>query len=195
MCSLKCGRQRYGKPRCQPWSYFDHSAVGPWAALFIFSSADKHETKMKGVIYFQAIEEVYYDHLKNAHKVSQFKRLCEHVCDFLVFNLCRCPHIFFEYRWHLCFSPSFCLLPPTHASTRPSPLCSLSFHFFLNPQNDTHFLTQEPQPLADVQREDPRSGVLHGGSVPRGHAYLDGCYCHGCWRTHAFHGVADPHQK
>lgn len=30
--------------------------------------ADKHETKMKGVIYFQAIEEVYYDHLKNAHK-------------------------------------------------------------------------------------------------------------------------------
>ncbi|XP_069493286.1 pleckstrin homology-like domain family B member 2 isoform X2 [Ambystoma mexicanum] len=30
--------------------------------------ADKHETKLKGVIYFQAIEEVYYDHLKNAHK-------------------------------------------------------------------------------------------------------------------------------
>ncbi|CAM4729633.1 unnamed protein product [Leuciscus chuanchicus] len=30
--------------------------------------ADKHETKMKGVIYFQAIEEVYYDHVKNAHK-------------------------------------------------------------------------------------------------------------------------------
>lgn len=26
---------------------------------------------MKGVIYFQAIEEVYYDHLKNAHKVSR----------------------------------------------------------------------------------------------------------------------------
>ncbi|KAK1883131.1 Pleckstrin like domain family B member 2 [Dissostichus eleginoides] len=30
--------------------------------------SDKHETKIKGVIYFQAIEEVYYDHLKNAHK-------------------------------------------------------------------------------------------------------------------------------
>ncbi|XP_043366377.1 pleckstrin homology-like domain family B member 2 isoform X3 [Dermochelys coriacea] len=30
--------------------------------------ADKHETKLKGVIYFQAIEEVYYDHLKNAYK-------------------------------------------------------------------------------------------------------------------------------
>uniref|UniRef100_A0A2K5W695 Pleckstrin homology like domain family B member 2 n=1 Tax=Macaca fascicularis TaxID=9541 RepID=A0A2K5W695_MACFA len=30
--------------------------------------ADKHETKLKGVIYFQAIEEVYYDHLKNANK-------------------------------------------------------------------------------------------------------------------------------
>ena len=31
---------------------------------------DKHEAKLKGVIYFQAIEEVYYDHLKNAHKVG-----------------------------------------------------------------------------------------------------------------------------
>ncbi|XP_053268292.1 pleckstrin homology-like domain family B member 1 isoform X2 [Pleuronectes platessa] len=30
--------------------------------------ADKHEVKLKGVVYFQAIEEVYYDHLKNAHK-------------------------------------------------------------------------------------------------------------------------------
>ncbi|XP_019485266.1 PREDICTED: pleckstrin homology-like domain family B member 2 isoform X8 [Hipposideros armiger] len=32
--------------------------------------ADKHEAKLKGVIYFQAIEEVYYDHLKNANKVN-----------------------------------------------------------------------------------------------------------------------------
>ncbi|XP_060054366.1 pleckstrin homology-like domain family B member 2 isoform X4 [Erinaceus europaeus] len=30
--------------------------------------ADKHEAKLKGIIYFQAIEEVYYDHLKNANK-------------------------------------------------------------------------------------------------------------------------------
>ncbi|XP_060799742.1 pleckstrin homology-like domain family B member 1 isoform X3 [Neoarius graeffei] len=30
--------------------------------------ADKHETKLKGVIYFQAIEEVYYDHLRSATK-------------------------------------------------------------------------------------------------------------------------------
>ncbi|KAM9442326.1 pleckstrin homology-like domain family B member 1 isoform 7-T7 [Salvelinus alpinus] len=29
---------------------------------------DKHETKLKGVIYFQAIEEVYYDHLRIATK-------------------------------------------------------------------------------------------------------------------------------
>lgn len=34
------------------------------------SPTDKHEAKLKGVIYFQAIEEVYYDHLKNAHKVT-----------------------------------------------------------------------------------------------------------------------------
>ncbi|CAH6865424.1 Phldb1 [Phodopus roborovskii] len=32
---------------------------------------DKHETKLKGVIYFQAIEEVYYDHLRSAAKVRQ----------------------------------------------------------------------------------------------------------------------------
>ncbi|XP_012924084.1 pleckstrin homology-like domain family B member 3 [Heterocephalus glaber] len=30
--------------------------------------ADKEQTKLKGVIYFQAIEEVYYDHLRNASK-------------------------------------------------------------------------------------------------------------------------------
>ncbi|XP_047199350.1 pleckstrin homology-like domain family B member 1 isoform X6 [Hippoglossus stenolepis] len=30
--------------------------------------ADKHETKLKGLIYFQAIEEVYYDHLRSATK-------------------------------------------------------------------------------------------------------------------------------
>uniref|UniRef100_A0A3P8Z897 PH domain-containing protein n=1 Tax=Esox lucius TaxID=8010 RepID=A0A3P8Z897_ESOLU len=30
---------------------------------------DKHETKLKGIIYFQAIEEVYYDHLRSATKV------------------------------------------------------------------------------------------------------------------------------
>ena len=41
-------------------------------ATVIFS-ADKHEAKLKGVIYFQAIEEVYYDHLKNAHKVCCYK--------------------------------------------------------------------------------------------------------------------------
>ncbi|XP_034746714.1 pleckstrin homology-like domain family B member 1 isoform X6 [Etheostoma cragini] len=29
---------------------------------------DKHETKLKGLIYFQAIEEVYYDHLRSATK-------------------------------------------------------------------------------------------------------------------------------
>ncbi|XP_031734903.1 pleckstrin homology-like domain family B member 1 [Anarrhichthys ocellatus] len=32
------------------------------------SHTDKHESKLKGVIYFQAIEEVYYDHLRSATK-------------------------------------------------------------------------------------------------------------------------------
>lgn len=32
--------------------------------------ADCDERKLKGVIYFQAIEEVYYDHLRTATSVS-----------------------------------------------------------------------------------------------------------------------------
>lgn len=36
---------------------------------FFSLPTDKHETKLKGVIYFQAIEEVYYDHLRSATKV------------------------------------------------------------------------------------------------------------------------------
>lgn len=38
-------------------------------SLSLSLAADKHETKLKGVIYFQAIEEVYYDHLRSATKV------------------------------------------------------------------------------------------------------------------------------
>lgn len=38
--------------------------------FFFFHLSDKHETKLKGLIYFQAIEEVYYDHLRSATKVS-----------------------------------------------------------------------------------------------------------------------------
>lgn len=39
-------------------------------ALHVIYPSDKHETKLKGVIYFQAIEEVYYDHLRSATKVN-----------------------------------------------------------------------------------------------------------------------------
>lgn len=38
--------------------------------FFLLLLSDKHETKLKGLIYFQAIEEVYYDHLRSATKVS-----------------------------------------------------------------------------------------------------------------------------
>ncbi|XP_049983050.1 pleckstrin homology-like domain family B member 3 isoform X1 [Alexandromys fortis] len=44
------------------WFCFDRQAR--WLAYY----ADKEETKLKGVIYFQAIEEVYYDHLRCAFK-------------------------------------------------------------------------------------------------------------------------------
>lgn len=43
--------------------------------LVLISFADKHEAKLKGVIYFQAIEEVYYDHLRSAAKVKGQKGL------------------------------------------------------------------------------------------------------------------------
>ncbi|XP_034166502.1 pleckstrin homology-like domain family B member 1 isoform X12 [Pangasianodon hypophthalmus] len=46
--------------------------------------ADKHETKLKGVIYFQAIEEVYYDHLRSATKKGFFNlNLTSHISELL----------------------------------------------------------------------------------------------------------------
>lgn len=48
----------------------EEPSVSVFKNCSLFSIPDKHETKLKGVIYFQAIEEVYYDHLKNAYKVS-----------------------------------------------------------------------------------------------------------------------------
>ncbi|XP_053125995.1 pleckstrin homology-like domain family B member 1 isoform X11 [Hemicordylus capensis] len=45
---------------------------------------DKHETKLKGLIYFQAIEEVYFDHLRSAAKKGFFSlSLASHLADFL----------------------------------------------------------------------------------------------------------------
>lgn len=38
--------------------------------FFSLILSDKHESKLKGLIYFQAIEEVYYDHLRSATKVQ-----------------------------------------------------------------------------------------------------------------------------
>lgn len=41
-----------------------------WLCFSLPSLSDKEESKLKGVIYFQAIEEVYYDHLRCAFKVK-----------------------------------------------------------------------------------------------------------------------------
>ena len=46
----------------------DVTCLNIFISLFLFP--DKHETKLKGLIYFQAIEEVYYDHLRSAAKVN-----------------------------------------------------------------------------------------------------------------------------
>lgn len=130
---------------------------------------------------------------------TQSKSVYVHVCACLWFLACgiiyTCP-IFVEYCWHLfilCFSPSIHLFP-SHACVT-SPLSLLFSLISLSSQNHIHFRTREPQPFADLQCEDPRSGVLHGGSVAWGYAYLDGCYGYRCWRTHAFHGVTDPNRS
>lgn len=58
--------------------------------IIFFLLSDKHETKLKGLIYFQAIEEVYYDHLRSATKVTntlfslQFT-VQNFICDFIIF--------------------------------------------------------------------------------------------------------------
>lgn len=49
---------------------------GSFLSRSLVSLADKHETKLKGVIYFQAIEEVYYDHLRSAAKVRAQQGQC-----------------------------------------------------------------------------------------------------------------------
>lgn len=59
----------------------------------IFLPTDKHETKLKGVIYFQAIEEVYYDHLRSATKVCLQSPLNVTVF-FLIYQfLCHILHV------------------------------------------------------------------------------------------------------
>lgn len=50
----------------------------------LFLPSDKHETKLKGLIYFQAIEEVYYDHLRSATKVND-AALLTYDCYFRIF--------------------------------------------------------------------------------------------------------------
>lgn len=70
----------------------------------------------------------------------------------------------FVYPWHFTTWHCIVLTPVCPFFSPPPLLYSVLFDFFL--KNDIHFHTQEPQPLADLQCEDPRSGVLHGGSVP-----------------------------
>lgn len=75
----------------------------------IFLPADKHETKLKGVIYFQAIEEVYYDHLRSATKVQYAVNQLSSVVYFRLSVFmphfpCFCTFCLFTFLPHLCFS-------------------------------------------------------------------------------------------
>lgn len=56
-------------PKVQAPILFSPILLTSFASL----TPDKEETKLKGVIYFQAIEEVYYDHLRSAFKVRMQK--------------------------------------------------------------------------------------------------------------------------
>ena len=47
----------------------------------------------------------------------------------------------------------------------------------------------EPKSLSNIQCEDSRPGVLHGGPVTRGHADLDGRHRHRGGGIHAVHGL------
>lgn len=104
---------------------FDLSAL---RCVYIPPLADKHETKIKGVIYFQAIEEVYYDHLKNAHKVSVYTSVI-----FSMWLILHMPHFISTMltsvyplllSLHLFSSPHMRRLTP--------PTLLFFLHFFLN---------------------------------------------------------------
>lgn len=51
------------------------------------------------------------------------------------------------------------------------------------------FFSPEPESVLNVQREDSWSCVLHGGSVSRGHADLDGRHRHRSRGIHAVHDL------
>ena len=73
--------------------------------LFSFLPTDKHETKLKGVIYFQAIEEVYYDHLRSATKVRRNTRFLSSLFTHSLFS----SHILFHFQ-HVCAHTALLLL-------------------------------------------------------------------------------------
>lgn len=74
-----------------------------------FLPTDKHETKLKGVIYFQAIEEVYYDHLRSATKVRRNTHFLSSLSHILYFHLTFSFISNMSVHTLLCFfSPCFC---------------------------------------------------------------------------------------
>ncbi len=146
----------------------------------VLSSTDKHEAKLKGVIYFQAIEEVYYDHLKNAHKVCVYMYVVTKLMH--ANNSCLKSTIYYLFnvissfiKW---FSPLPFLLFPSSVL-----VSSFSVSSLLSSS------PSEPKSLPDLQCKDSRQSLLHGGSVSWGHEDLDGCDRHRCWGIHPVHGV------
>lgn len=73
-----------------------------------------------------------------------------------------------------------------HANISPREKYDLLCFFTVTP---LCLLLSESKPLADLQCEDSRQGLLHGCSVSRGHEDLDGCNRHRCWGIHPVHGV------
>ncbi|XP_069470524.1 pleckstrin homology-like domain family B member 1 isoform X14 [Ambystoma mexicanum] len=100
---------------------------------------DKHESKLKGVIYFQAIEEVYYDHLRSAAKKGIFNLSLANVC--ILSSAVPAPYFLYlpfysatlrqlPLLYLTSHSPTLpCCCTPSHPSTTPS-------NSFANPMFD-----------------------------------------------------------
>ena len=84
-----------------------------------------------------------------------------------------------------CLFPDFVAFASNFLRSRSSPIKHCILHPPLPPT------PLEPQPFSDLLREDPRPALLHGGSLPGGHAHLDGRHSNGGRGIHAVHELRD----
>lgn len=158
--------------------------------------SDQDERKLKGVIYFQAIEEVYYDHLRTATTVtsplsllpcSLHPHTSSHLSElnkpdvlssfphssFLLFSLLNWIHFHNAIFFHLFFIFSFFLWSLIIF------LFNLSYFLFSFYLILSLLVSSVSSPKPDLLREDVWASVFPCGSECWEHAHLDGCHCNG----------------